>query len=149
MEYTLLQRAQKSLYRLCYSKLTMSFLHCCCLVKPYPKLCHALSFLLLRVCHLNKENKENRICYIWGTETQTDFLTYNKSVAEGLISYSVLPTFLFFQSSSTYYLHLQMINITITTMMLCYYISLRMNKNASYGLYQFYIVVLNVTNLHP
>lgn len=91
MEYTLLLRAQNSLYQLCYSKLTVSFLHCCCLVKPY-----ALSFLLLKVCCLNKENKENRICYRWGTETQTDFLTYNKSVAEGLIPYSALPTLLFF-----------------------------------------------------
>lgn len=42
-----------------------------------------------------------------------------------------------------------MSKITITTTMLCYSIALRVNKNAGCGVFQFYTVLSNVTDLHP
>lgn len=70
----------KAFLQLYYSRHIMSFLYCCCLMKPQNCAMHskttARSILALKAL-LPKENKE-RIKkwarYRWGMETQTDFL---------------------------------------------------------------------------
>lgn len=118
------------------------------------------AFLYWEVCHLKKENtewKDTLQVGNWDTDWFLDKYfpkTYTKSVAEGLnpsdllFPIQSLQTF-YFIASSTFYSSIHMIKITTTRMVLCYNIALRLNKNARYGLHQFYAVLSNVTYLHP
>lgn len=99
---------------------------------------------------LTKENKEReeKVGMLqmgnWDTQwfPQKHFpKAYNKSVAEGLIPYSLFslkPSFSFIIASSTWYTYTHEYDNYHNYGTMLLYIALRMNKNEGYGVYQSY-----------